>query len=269
MGDPERLPEDTEPFPALGPADVELSDADLDRQAQAKQAATEALEDGKTEEAINKYTEAITIGNASALMYAKRAELLLKMKRPLACINDSGAALKLNPDSAKALKTRGKAYRKLCKWEESFSDLSTGQKLDFDDATADVLDIVSKKWKVINEKRVRKRLKQEEKDKKRKENEIKRRKEKAKREYEKQKRRDAKEQARYEKMRQQAGMGGMPGMPGGMGGKGGMGGIDPNLLAGIFANMKGGKGGMFAKGGAPTPNDGEQEREGPKIEEMD
>merc|ERR1712151_759334 len=192
-----------------------------------------------------------------------------KLKRPLACINDSDAALKLNPDSAKALKTRGKAYRKLCKWEEAFSDLSTGQKLDFDDSTADVLDVVSKKWKVISEKRVKKRLKQEAKEKTRKENEMKRRKEKAKRDYEKRKRRDAKEQARYEKMRQQAGMGGMPGMPGGMGGKGGMGGIDPNLLAGIFANMKGGKGGMFAKGGAPTPNDGEQEREGPKIEEMD
>merc|ERR1712039_558600 len=251
-----QLTEDTEPFPDLGPADVELSDADLDRQAQAKQAATDALEDGKTEEAINKYTEAIAIGNASALMYAKRAELLLKMKRPLACINDSDAALKLNPDSAKALKTRGKAYRKLCKWEESFSDLSTGQKLDFDDATADVLDVVSKKWKIISEKRVRKRLKQEEKDKKRKENDIKRRKEKAKRDYEKQKKKDAREQARYEKMRQQ-------------GGKGGMGGIDPNLLAGLFANMKGGKGGMFAKGGAPTPDANEKEREGPKIEEMD
>merc|ERR1712217_509085 len=101
-------------------------------------------------------------------------ELLLKLKRPLACINDSDAALKLNPDSAKAIKTRGKAYRKLCKWEESFADLSTGQKLDFDDATADVLDVVSKKWKVISEKRVKKRLKQEEKDKRRKENEIKR-----------------------------------------------------------------------------------------------
>merc|ERR1712048_475847 len=132
---------------------------DLDKQAAAKQAATEALEDGRLEDALAKYTEAIKFGNASALMYAIRAEILLKLKRPCACINDSDAALTLNPDSSKAYKVRGKAYRKLCKWQESFSDLTTGQKLDFDDETGEVLDIVSRKWKVINEKRVRKRLK--------------------------------------------------------------------------------------------------------------
>merc|ERR1712187_821335 len=115
--------------------------------------------------------------------YAKRAELLLKLKRPLACINDSDVALKLNPDSSKAYKTRGKAYRKLCRWEESFADLTTGQKLDFDDGIADILDVVSKKWKVISEKRVKKHLKQEVKDKARKEAEVKRRRAKAQRIY--------------------------------------------------------------------------------------
>merc|ERR1712086_648752 len=120
-----------------------LTDEQMDKQSEAKQAAVDALENG-----LEKYSEAIRIGNASALMYAKRADLLLKLKRPRACINDSNAALKLNPDSGKAYKTRGRAYRKLCKWEESFMDLTTGQKIDYADDTADIVDVVSKKFKV-------------------------------------------------------------------------------------------------------------------------
>lgn len=47
----------------------------------------------------------------SALLYAKRAECYLKLKKPNAAIRDCDAALGLNPDSAKAFKARGVAHR--------------------------------------------------------------------------------------------------------------------------------------------------------------
>ena len=46
-------------------------------------------------------------------MYAKRADSYLKMKKPNAAIRDCDKQLALNPDSAKALRVRGPAYRYL------------------------------------------------------------------------------------------------------------------------------------------------------------
>lgn len=199
--DPERLPKDPKPFPDFGPGEKELSQDDLDGQGYAMEAAGDALQAGMLEDALNLYTEAIKFGNSSAMMYAKRAETLLKLKRPCACINDSSEALRLNPNSAKACKVRGKAYRKLCKWQEAFADLTTGQNLDYDDDTADVLQFVSKKWKIISDLQNHKRLKQEERSRKRKEREYeekvaeaKRRKDQALKEYEEQKRQEEEEQ---------------------------------------------------------------------------
>lgn len=194
--DPERLPEDKGPFPDLGPGQVDLTDAEMDKQCELKQAATEDMEDGNLEDALSKYTRAIEIGNASALMFAKRADLQLKLKRPNGCINDCNAALKLNPDSAKAYKTRGLAYRKLCKWEQAFKDLSTGQKIDFDDSTADVMELVEKKWKKISDRMNKKRIREEETSRLEQERERKRRKAAALKEYEKAKKKDEEDKKR-------------------------------------------------------------------------
>mmetsp|Transcript_25079 Transcript_25079/g.58218 ORF Transcript_25079/g.58218 Transcript_25079/m.58218 type:complete len:411 (+) Transcript_25079:130-1362(+) len=236
--DPERLPEDPEPFPSKGPeGEVELTDEQMDKQAAAKQAAAEALEDGDTAKALEKYTEAIAIGGATAMMFAKRAELLLKMKKPCACIADCDAALKINPDSAKAYRTRGKAHRKLGHWEEAHKDISMGQQLDYDDDTVEVQKFVAEKHKKYEERRTRQRLKEEAKAKKQKEKELKRRQEAA-----------AKARAEYEaqKEAERSGGGGFPGMGGfpggfpGMGGMGGMpgmpGGIPPELLQGLMSD---------------------------------
>lgn len=129
--DPERLPEDTDPFPEKSPGnELDLTDEQMDKQGELKQAAAEALEDGDTQKALDKFTEAIKIGNVSAMMYAKRADMLLKMKRPCACIADCDAALEVNPDSAKAFRIRGKAHRKLGHWEQAHNDIAVAQKLD-------------------------------------------------------------------------------------------------------------------------------------------
>merc|ERR1719491_1478716 len=142
--DPERLQEETIPMPPL-PDDVE---AEPDRWAEArihraKQAAISALEEGDTAAALERYTEAIGLGGASALLLAKRAELLLGQRRPCAAIRDCTAALEVNPDCGKAFRIRGVAHRRLGHWREAHNDLAQGQTLDFDDASTAVQAFVS------------------------------------------------------------------------------------------------------------------------------
>eukprot|EP00971_Amphidinium_carterae_P045964 904272-Amphidinium_carterae.1 len=48
------------------------------------------------------------------MLLCKRGELLLKLRRPKAALQDSNAALKINPDSAKAYRLRGKVMRHHC-----------------------------------------------------------------------------------------------------------------------------------------------------------
>jgi suppressor of tumorigenicity protein 13 len=48
---------------------------------------------------------------------------------------DCDLALMENPDSAKALRTRGKARKALAKWEDGLHDLSAAQQIDFDEDT--------------------------------------------------------------------------------------------------------------------------------------
>jgi len=229
--DPMKLPEDTEPFPELGPeGEKELTDEQMDAQGAAKQAAVEAMEDGNLQEALKKYTEAIKIGNATAMMYNKRAELLLKLKRPKACIADCTAAVGINPDSGKAYRLRGKAHRFLGNWKEAHDDLATGQKLDYDDDTVDFQKIVDDKWKKINERQTRIRIREERIAKKKKDADMKRRKAEAQKAYEEAKRAES------------SGGGGYPGgSPGGMGGMGGgmpgmPPGIDPAMMQGLFSD---------------------------------
>lgn len=140
----------------------ELSDEQMDKQGELKQAANDLLEDGKSEEALAKMTEAICIGAASAMMYAKRAQLLMQLDRPKAAINDCTAALSANPDSAKAMKVRARAYVKLEKWEEAHADFQTALKIDYDEDTEDASKEAEKKAKEIKSEQVKQRNKDEE-----------------------------------------------------------------------------------------------------------
>ena len=65
-----------EPLPKMGPKDSKgLSDDETDKQNALKQAAAEALEDGDSEKALEKFTEAIVMGTDSALLYSRRAKV--------------------------------------------------------------------------------------------------------------------------------------------------------------------------------------------------
>ena len=111
----------------MGPSgEVELSEADMDKLMAAKSRAAELNSDGKYQEAIEAFTAAIKM-QPSPLLFARRAEGLLKIKEFKAAVRDCDAALKLNADSAKAYKVRGKAYAELCEWEKAAKDLSTGK----------------------------------------------------------------------------------------------------------------------------------------------
>jgi len=156
-------PGDEAPFPTMPPEGIEeLSEELQDKQNGLKQQANDALEDGNLEVALDKFSEAIGLGAVNAMLMAKRGQLLLKMDRPRAAVNDCSAALAINPDSAKAFKTRGRAYQKLEMWEEAHSDYQTGLKIDYDEQTDEDSREVAAKAKELQAAKTTARVKEEE-----------------------------------------------------------------------------------------------------------
>ncbi|KAI5702681.1 hypothetical protein M8J75_002953 [Diaphorina citri] len=125
-------PDEEEPIPDVA-TDIEVSEEDIDKSNEKKREAIHAYNDGKFEDAVNAYSEAIKLNPSSALLYAKRGQSYLQLSKPNACIRDCSVALKINPDSAAAYKFRGRAYRLLGKWEEAAVDLRNACKIDFDE----------------------------------------------------------------------------------------------------------------------------------------
>ena len=99
---------------------------------EAKMAGAEAASEGDFEKAVGAYTKALA-AMPSALLYAKRAEALLKLGFPTAAAADCAKALELNPDSAKAYKVYGKALTKGGKFADAYAKLCTGNKIDEDE----------------------------------------------------------------------------------------------------------------------------------------
>lgn len=146
--------------------------------------------ENKWEEALEKYTAAILAAEPSALLYANRALALLKLHRPRAAERDCSLALTINPDSAKALRARGKARKELGKWEAALKDLSAAQQIDFDENTVDDLKELSELRLSHEKEEAQKRIEEEEKKRKRAE-EIRKAQEEAKKEAEEERTREA------------------------------------------------------------------------------
>ncbi|CAJ1348029.1 unnamed protein product [Effrenium voratum] len=130
-----------EPLPPMPSAELlskELNDEEADKQGELKSKAADALEDGDLGTAVEKFTEAMMLGGVSAMMLAKRADMLLKQKRYKAVVADATKALELNPDSAKAYRARGKARRFLGEYAPSSADFAEAQKIDYDDGVVDI-----------------------------------------------------------------------------------------------------------------------------------
>ncbi|XP_059290421.1 TPR repeat-containing thioredoxin TDX [Lycium ferocissimum] len=130
---------DNDPPQQMGDSSSEVTDENRDAAQISKAKALDAISEGKLNEAINHLTEAILLNPNSAILYATRANVFIKLKKPNAAIRDADAALKVNPDSAKGYKVRGMARATLGLWKEAAKDLRVASMIDFDEEIAEIL----------------------------------------------------------------------------------------------------------------------------------
>lgn len=191
---------------------------DYDTAADCKTKASVAKDSGDYKSALEWYNKAVVSAPPSALLYSNRAICLQKLGHYKQAQKDCNLALDLNPDSCKALKTRGKLrYKHLQDWKGALSDLSQAQSIDFDPELAETLKELTKQRVNEEKKEAKERIAKEEKLRKRAEEIKKMREEEAK---------EAKYQRDFEQNQQDAGMqsgfgdafddtmGGMGGIPG-------------------------------------------------------
>ncbi|GAA0176084.1 hypothetical protein LIER_29141 [Lithospermum erythrorhizon] len=117
----------------MGDSSIEVTEESQDSAQNLKSKAMHAISEGKLDEAIDYLTKAIILNPFSAMQYAARATVYIKLKKPNAAIRDADAALQINPDSAKGYKSRGLAKAMLGLCEEAASDLHVAAKLDYDE----------------------------------------------------------------------------------------------------------------------------------------
>ena len=149
--DADRMGPESDPLPPTPKVGEELSEEQQNKVNSLKAKATEALEDGDHKSGLEYLNQAVAVGGATAMLLTKRAELLLRLRRPVAAIRDCDNALSLNPDSGKAFRVRGLAHRALQKWERAHTDLANAQTIDFDEATEVVKRFVDEKYKPVAE----------------------------------------------------------------------------------------------------------------------
>lgn len=167
-GDSERLPRETQAFPALHALEETEPEGRKAKVFQKfQQEAAEALKAANLSQAIEKYTEAMRIGGATPQLLAHRAALLLKQKRPCAAVRDCTAAIKINPHVLQAYRLRGIAHRKLGHWKKSHRDLSEAQNINWDKGTAEVHKFVQDKLGINKGNAVREARKERAKEKER------------------------------------------------------------------------------------------------------
>ncbi|KAJ3677422.1 hypothetical protein LUZ60_003146 [Juncus effusus] len=124
---------DSDPQQPMGDFTKEVSEEDRDAAQMHKSNAMATISEGYFDEAVEELTKAILINPTSAILYATRASVFVKLKKPNAAIKDANRALEINADSAKGYKYRGIAKTMLGKWEEAAKDLQLAAQLDYDE----------------------------------------------------------------------------------------------------------------------------------------
>ncbi|KAM0902618.1 hypothetical protein ACQ4PT_019192 [Festuca glaucescens] len=161
----------------MGDPSIDVSEEKRDQAQLYKKKGVDALSEGKQlffahiqykrmecklNEAIEHLTEAILLNPTSAILYATRAGVFIKMKKPNAATRDADAALQINPDSAKGYKSRGMAKAMLGKWEDAAHDLHVAAKLDFDEEiSAELKKVEPNVHKIEEHKKKYERLRKE------------------------------------------------------------------------------------------------------------
>ncbi|XP_061354651.1 TPR repeat-containing thioredoxin TDX [Gastrolobium bilobum] len=144
---------DNDPPQKMGNPSAQVTEDQRDASQLAKSAAVDAISQGKLDQALDQLTEAILLNPLSAILYATRASVFMKLKKPNAAIRDADTALKINPDSAKGYKIRGMSRAMLGHWEQAASDLHEASKLDYDEEIVMALKKVEPNARKIEEHR--------------------------------------------------------------------------------------------------------------------
>jgi suppressor of tumorigenicity protein 13 len=152
------------PDQEMGNPDASVSEEDMDKSNEFKIEAVGLFSEQKFDECIQKYTEAIKLNGGSALLFAKRGQAYIQLKKPNACIRDCNRALQINPDSAVAYKFRGRAHRLLGHWIEAANDLRQACKIDFDEQADGWLKEVTPNARKLEEWQLRKKRRDDEKE---------------------------------------------------------------------------------------------------------
>ncbi|XP_051123202.1 TPR repeat-containing thioredoxin TDX-like [Andrographis paniculata] len=139
---------DNDPPQKMGDPSIRITEENQEAAQCSRAKAMDAVANGKFQDATEHLTEAIMLNPKSAILYADRASVFVKLKKPNAAIRDADAALQINLDSAKGYKARGMARAMLGLWEEAATDLHMASKLDFDDE----IDLMLKKVETNTEK---------------------------------------------------------------------------------------------------------------------
>lgn len=153
LDDSDVVQPDNDPPQKMGDCLAEVTEENRDAAQISKSQAMDAISEGKLDEAIDSLTEAIMLNPSSAILYATRATVFLKLNKPNAAIRDAEAALQINADSAKGYKVRGIARAKLGLWEAAASDLHVAAKLDYDEEIGSVLKKVEPNARKLEERR--------------------------------------------------------------------------------------------------------------------
>lgn len=117
----------------MGDYDLQPTEEQMEQSQEKRSQAVSAFVEKDYDKAIKLYTDAISLNPQNSLLYAKRGQIYLLMKKPNACIRDCNRAMELNPDSAAAHKFRGRAHQLLGKFEEAANDLRKACKFDYDE----------------------------------------------------------------------------------------------------------------------------------------
>ncbi|XP_044727106.1 putative protein FAM10A4 [Chrysoperla carnea] len=148
----------------MGDINAEPSEENLEKADEKRSEAMKEFSEGHFEKAIELYTEAIKLNPISALLYAKRGQVYLKLTKPNACIKDCTRALELNCDSAAAYKFRGRAHRLLGDWEKAAADLRQACNIDFDEQTDEWLREVTPNARKLEQHKLKQERKKAEKE---------------------------------------------------------------------------------------------------------
>ena len=87
----------------MGDENVEMTEEMMDQANDKKLAAIDALNDGELQKSIDLFTDAIKLNPGLAILYAKRANVFIKLRSQM-LPSETMTAIEINPDSAQPYK---------------------------------------------------------------------------------------------------------------------------------------------------------------------